>query len=300
MNRLITQIGYVEIATPNRDAWLALGATVGCQTVRLPNGDAALRLDNDRNARIFFKDASEEYIIMGWQAADKHAFETVFDRLEAAGAQPKHDAELANLRKCEAVARFVDPDGFACELYWGAATAMRTQFFSPHQVQFVAGALGFGHVTMAVRDMEKSRNFYTDILGLYLSEVADVGALSVAFLNANTRHHSLAITQLPSGEARHDHVMLEVAHLDDLGGLRDRLFSDGLPLDRDLGRHPTDNVVSMYIKTPSPFTLEVGWGSVHVGPDWDNERYHRSGWSWGHKKLDDSGAPIMDENLGDN
>ncbi|WP_313800904.1 VOC family protein [Sphingobium sp.] len=293
----MTQLGYVEFETAHENAWLDLARTIGFQLVGQSDGRHGLRMDAERNARVFLRRGSVERLsAMGWEASGPDSYCELVQRLENAGAQPRERPDLLAFRSVQAVAEFRDPDGNTGEVYWGPSNTLRTQFRSPEHVQFVAGAQGVGHVTMAVRDMKASREFYTEVLGLKLTEVADVGSLVVTFMRAGTRHHSLAIAESKRREAATDHLMIEVATLDDLGSIRDRLQDRGHRLSRDLGRHATDGVISMYIETPGDFTLELGWGSyVLDDATWEHERFNRTQWSWGHRRPGDLLAAFVEE-----
>lgn len=297
MESAVTQIGYVEIETVDEQPWLRLGAVIGFEPVAADGRDrgAGLRMDPDRWARIQFAHGETDRLsVIGWEAPSLEAYRAIRDRLTEAGANPQDRPELRRRRNVQEVLSFTAPDGVSGELYWGPRTTVRSPFHSPEHVTFVAGHMGMGHVTMAVSSFDETLAFYTGVLGLKLTEIADVGLVSVGFLRAGRRHHTLAVSELPDKRTGIDHVMVEVAKLDDLGAMRDRLLSNGQgTLQRDLGRHPTDEVISMYIETPAPFTLEVGWGSVEVDDEsWPTERYNRSGWAWGHRKPDGNGAGL--------
>ena len=289
MQPAVTQIGYLEIETADQPSWLRLARLVGFE-INARDHVTGLRMDADRWARIILRDgASERLSAIGWEAASLEDFEAILERMEQAGAAPRERPDLAPLHNVQRLAEFEDPDGNRGELYWSARTTIRAPFRSPEYVSFVAADSGMGHVTLAVADIARSMTFYQTALGLKVTEIADVGQLQVVFLRAGERHHTLAMAQPPSGRAAIDHIMIEVATLDDLGSIRDRLIADAYPLERDIGRHPTDGVVSLYAATPAPFNLEIGWGSLAVDElTWPKERYARRSWSWGHRK---PGAP---------
>lgn len=295
----VVQLGYVAVTSTDPASWMNLGELVGCQVVDISPGVSGLRIDADRMARIYLHQADtadDATVSLGWEAPDSQTFEAVLARLDDRGVTAVLDDPLARLRSVRRLATFHDPDGLSCELYWGARTALRERFRSPHGVEFRAGVEGFRHATVSVRDIDQTVPFYQDGLGLGLTEVADVGDLSVFFLHANDRHHSLALTELPSREAAVAHVMVEVVSIDHLGSIRDRLVASDVRIERDLGRHPTDGVISMYVATTDPFELEIGWGSISLGDDWATSRYERDSWSWGHRSLD---APLDGGELGE-
>ena len=55
-----------------------------------------------------------------------------------------------------------------------------------------------GHLVLAVRDIHKSVAFYTEVLGL---EVSDWISDQMVFMRAGTDHHDLALSQIPKDSA---------------------------------------------------------------------------------------------------
>ncbi|MGW0036827.1 VOC family protein [Gordonia sp. NPDC003376] len=283
----VTQLGYVGINATDVATWRRLGAHMGVEFGDIAGDGFGMRLDSDRDARVIVHAADTDGVAYtGWEVPGLRAFHDVADRLRAHGTSVEIRDDLARLRGAEDVARFTDPDGNAGELYWGMSTAIRTQFVSPHGVDFAVGEMGMGHMTIGVSDFRKTLEFYSEALGMTLSEIADVGAGRVAFLRCNPRHHSLAFAQLPPGlDPRVLHVAIEVTELDALGSIRDRLIDDHFPIARDLGRHPTDGVISMYVGASPAFEIELGWGSIVIDDQtWERDRHERVGWSWGHRQ----------------
>lgn len=289
----LTQLGYVGFTSPKTSSWREFGEILGGEIVEMPEAAFGIRLDSDRTARIVVHEGELEALAYaGWEVAGPSELSELFDRLVVAGASPERRQDLARVRKVQELVTFTDPDGIPGELFWGAASAMRTRFHSPHGVEFVAGETGMGHLTLAVVDFTRTREFYTNVLGMKLTEIADVGPTVVGFLRCNPRHHSLAIAQHPKGSAL-AHLSVEVEHLDALGAIRDRLLDSGFEIERDLGRHPTDDVISFYALVNGGFEIEIGWGSCSVDDEtWETDRYNRSGWSWGHRQVKNPAAVL--------
>lgn len=286
MQASVTQAGYAEIAATDVAAWAGLGELIGCEIVSLDGGAIGLRIDEERTSRIQIRPADYDGLVcVGWETAGPSEFRSVYERLEAADGKPEMRPDLAKLRKVQELATFTDPDGMAGEIYWGISGALRKAFVSPHNVSFAAGANGFGHIAVTVNSIAASFKFYREALGLRLSEILDVGSLSVAFLNINERHHSIGLAEAPSAGGQINHMMIEVTELDHLGAIRERLFDAGHRINRDLGRHAGDGVISIYIATPAPFDLEIGWGSFPVTETWEQDRYARRAGSWGHRSI---------------
>jgi len=136
-----------------------------------------------------------------------------------------------------------------------------------------------------VSSLTESRAFYERGLGLKLSDVVEMpghgGArVSVVFLHCNARHHSVALAEMP-GPKRLHHFMLQMASLTDVGRALDRAGAAGWDVCRTLGQHTNDRMVSFYVRSPSGFEVEIGWGGIEVDSEWST-RHYMSGSIWGH------------------
>jgi extradiol dioxygenase len=89
------------------------------------------------------------------------------------------------------------------------------------------------------------------------------------------------------------HLMLEVNSLDDVGTALDRCIEKKLPLAMALGHHTNDRMTSFYVRSPSGFEIEYGWGGLLVNDDDWVVRSYDSGSVWGHKRPDDAPMPGM-------
>ncbi|MFC8360060.1 VOC family protein [Streptomyces griseorubiginosus] len=283
----ITQLGYIGLEATSLEPWRTCGTHIGAEVLDLDEGVLGWRLDSDRPARVYVQEGEADGLAYaGWEAPDPVTFADIVSRLKDRGAAVEPAPDLARIRGVEELMTFRDPDGNPAELYWGPGTAIRTQFVSPLGVDFTVGELGAGHLTIAVSSFRETHDFYTECLGMRLTEIADVGGVRVGFLRCNPRHHSVAFTQLPSGHSRLMHLSVEVRELDALGLIRDRLLDAKFPIARDLGRHPTDGVISLYANVAEGFEFELGWGSVIVDEEtWERDRFARVGWSWGHREV---------------
>ena len=294
-NAVITQLGYIGIGTPHIESWRTFTDLLGAVVTDSDDGGLAVRIDSDRHARLWVHPADVDGLLYaGWQVAGPAALDAVVSRLSERGVVVEHVDGDKTLRGVEELIRFHDPDGNPCEVYWGMASAMREQFISPRGVEFATGDLGAGHLTFGVRDFRSTLDFYTEALGMKVTEIADVGGARVGFLRCNPRHHSVAFAELPSGRSRLMHLSIEVAQFDALGSIRDRLLNTGFPVGRDLGRHPTDGVISLYANPSPAFEFELGWGSTLIDDEtWETDRYERAGWSWGHREVTGGAATSL-------
>lgn len=106
------------------------------------------------------------------------------------------------------------------------------------------------------------------MLGFRVSDEIDFAGNTLVFLHVNPRHHSLAIKGVPGMRGLH-HLMLQVEDLDDVGMAHDLCLDRDIPLAMTLGRHTNDRMLSFYVRTPSGFEIEYGWGAQTVDdPNW--------------------------------
>jgi hypothetical protein len=76
----------------------------------------------------------------------------------------------------------------------------------------------------------------------------------------------------------------EVADAAALTALAARLENAGVAVRRD----PNDFMTSFYMRTPSEFLIEHGWGGREVGPGWQPVELKSVGSFWGHQGLFES------------
>ena len=104
------------------------------------------------------------------------------------------------------------------------------------------------------------------------------------FLGCNPRHHTLGLVGTPF-DGQIVHFMLETASIDDVGCALDRVHDLGTPISLTLGRHTNDHMVSFYVTSPDGYSVELGWGGLHV--DLETTTYEITKPSfWGHRRPD--------------
>lgn len=198
--------------------------------------------------------------------------------------------ELRSSRKVDAIYRTVAPWGTPIEMVVGLSPA-GTPFESALVPRgFKTAGVGFGHAVVLTTAVQESERFVTAGLGLERTdsiELEDGPAATVVrgtFFHGNPRHHTLALIGA-AAPRRMDHIMVETHALEDVGAAFDRALARGVPVARSIGQHDNDRMVSFYLETPAGFQIEVGFGGVEVGPDWDDTRVYRSVSAWGHHPL---------------
>lgn len=285
----ILQLGYLRLGVRALDWWQNVADLIGFgQMSDTPAGELQLRTDAERDYRIAVHEAPATGLsAVGWEVAGPRELETVRERLSAIGAAVVQASfEEKNARKVEDMVVAVDPDGLRNEIYWGPNTSLRMPFRSPFGTSFESGACGNGHVTVNVADARATLDYYIRGLGFRLSDAAWMeGHSRVYFLRCNARHHSFAFAQMAQRPPGTVHVMTDIADLDTLGEVRDRLLDAGIPFSRDLGSHPLDGVVSFYVATPDGFDFELATGTRFISEDtWTSDRFLRRGRPWGHRE----------------
>lgn len=289
-NNEVLQLSYMRLGVKALDWWQDLAALIGYDTnPDAPMGELQLRTDSEREYRIALTESQEHGVqALGWETASASDLAVVKERLRSINAQfVAVTPEEIVQRKVEDMVVVLDPDGVRHEIFWGPSCALRKPFRSPTDTRFEAGRCGNGHVTLNVRDAAAAMRFYSEGLGFRLSDAAWMeGHARVYFLRCNARHHSLAFAQMNARPPGTVHVMSDLQSLDDLGCVRDRLLDDGISLSRDLGSHPLDGVVSLYVATPEGFEFELACGTRFLNEeDWESQKFERRGRPWGHRKF---------------
>ena len=83
------------------------------------------------------------------------------------------------------------------------------------------------------------------------------------------------------------HLMMEFYSLDDVGQSYDIAQREDRVAVK-FGRHPNDFMTSFYMRTPSEFLIEHGWGGRDVSPGWQPVELKSVGSFWGHQGLFES------------
>jgi 3,4-dihydroxy-9,10-secoandrosta-1,3,5(10)-triene-9,17-dione 4,5-dioxygenase len=281
----VRALGYIGLEVTDPAAWTDYAEALGAMVVGSPaDGSLAVRID-ERPHRVIIgesSDGGDRLAFAGWELADPRSLEQAAAELEAAGVtvRPATKEERAQ-RKVSGLVHATDPSGFALELYWGPVLDHRP-FRSPTGAAgFVTGDLGLGHIVLGTPQSAAAAAFYTDVLGFRVSDYWRPGGVEVVFLHCNPRHHSLAL--VPAAEPQLYHFMLETRTLDDVGYALDRHHRYGIAISMDLGRHPNDEMVSFYSRSPSGFDVEVGWGGRLIDDDTWTVTEITAASLWGHR-----------------
>ena len=295
MSSLIRSLGYLRVEATDPAAWRDFGVKVlGMTEGRGPDPQAVyLRMD-DLPARIVVTAGDRDRLAAsGWEVADPSAMTRLAAVLEESGTavKPAGADELADRRVSHLISAD-DPSGNRLEFFCGADLDARP-FASPHGARFVTGVQGMGHAVLPARDDAASLRFYTEILGFRLRDTMrlvpeHIGLppadkpLWMRFLGCGPRHHSVALAPIPAPTGL-IHLMIETESLDDVGRAIDRCARHQAPMISTLGRHANDHMVSFYVRTPSGFDIEYGYGGRTVDDATWVARHTTTHSVWGHR-----------------
>lgn len=296
----VKSLGYVVVEARDLSAWREFACGIaGLMAAQSERDDVALFRMDDRPFRLWVQQGDRDaFVAPGWECATREDFELTLSRLEAAGRPVvRVGVSEARSRKVYELARSSDPAGNAMELFYGRFVDY-VPFASPAGVsRFVTGDngdMGMGHVVLTAPNFDETHQFYKTVLGFADTDLgrfylggggADDPGVGFAFLHCNSRHHSLALGQLPESPSGAVHMMLEAGSLEDVGRAYDRVLkSKGkVPLSATLGRHVNDKMTSFYMTTPGGFDIEYGWNGLVIDPATWVPTTSLAVSDWGHK-----------------
>lgn len=292
---VISNLGYAVFGVSDLAAWEAFACDViGLQAARRDGSRMlTLRMDDHAQRIVLEQGADDDLRAAGWEFTDEAALDAYVAGLQAQGvAVEAASTTLARERRVEKLYLLDDPNGWRHELYFGPALCHAATSFRSRVLKgpgFRTGPLGIGHLLPKSNDYPATVAFYRDVMGFRLSdfireEIAPgIVADATFFHTATGRHHSLATAAIPSPKIL-NHLMVEVQDMDDVGLAYDRCVKAGHPILLELGHHPNDRMFSFYVRTPSGFGLEVGWGGIVVDDtNWQVIAYDKMS-DWGHKR----------------
>lgn len=289
----VKQLGYLGLNVKSLDEWERFATGIlGLEATRSQaDGALMLRMDENHHRFILQPDEADDLAFIGWEVTDTAELRELRSQLEAADvAVTEGSRELAHSRGVAELISFKDPSGIACEAYFGPLMNYQRPFKSPRAISgFETGIMGLGHIVIRVDSSLESLKFYRDVLGMRVSDFIDMkmrrgleGNLSLTFMHCNPRHHTVAFGEIPVRK-RLLHFMLQVRTIDDVCSTMYLAQDQGIPITGSLGRHTNDHMVSFYMRSPSGFEVEYGYGARTVDDaTWKVQR-HEAGSIWGHR-----------------
>ena len=296
----ISGLGYVGFGAPNVDDWVSFARDViGLQLGRAPGPEAYLpaSANPERGAdgsayftadewswRLAIHPSEQPGIqYIGFEVASEADLDVALEELKAAGFPARRgSSQDAQARAVTGIGFSQDPAGNSLEFFF--APMVTNKFKSPHDMKFLTGDMGLGHINLFVQNFDECARFYKSVLGFKLTDYYHVGPdMTVNFFHINPRHHTIGLMKVAPVDAAH-HIMFETADLDMVGQALDRAVAAGCTITASLGRHSNDHIISFYMRSPSGVEVEIGWGAIQVGPDW-TPRFRAPGDLWGHHGL---------------
>lgn len=285
------ELAYVVYEVSDLDAWerFAVGL-LGMQVGHKDADSISFRTDDKAYRWFCTRGPADDLSASGYEVDGDESLDAIVAALTAAGVEvTEGDADLAAARKADRIVVTADPVGNRVELITGfseGATPFRSETLLG---QFVTGVGGAGHQVLVDKGVSREDYlaFYVDLLGFKISdhivqELAPGMVADVVFLHCNPRHHTVAFGNMPHPKKTH-HFMIEVSDIRDVGLAYDRCLDAKQPLEMTLGMHPNDRMFSFYVRTPSGFSVEYGWGGLLIDDDtWEITTHGRLS-SWGHR-----------------
>jgi catechol 2,3-dioxygenase-like lactoylglutathione lyase family enzyme len=170
-------------------------------------------------------------------------------RLSASG----HEVDLE-----DGLIRLRDPDGV--EVHLTQRREVGDAELPPHPIR----PRRLGHTNIKVSDPRRSFAFYSETLGLALSERIGDG---MYFLRAGTEHHNLGIRGGAELADTH-HVAFEIPGWESYRAICDHLAALGHTVEYGPGRHGPGNNLFLYLREPvSGLRLELFSDMAHIQDD---------------------------------
>ena len=128
-----------------------------------------------------------------------------------------------------------------------------------------------GHIVVRVSDLQRSVEFYTQVLGFKISDVypEDMVPGGMVFMRCNPDHHGVALVggmATPGAKRELDHFAFEVATLDEVFRARQHLREHNVPIVFE-GRRRAGVQIAIEFHDPDGHHLEIYWGIDQIGTE---------------------------------
>ncbi|MFJ9929072.1 VOC family protein [Streptomyces misionensis] len=287
----VKELAYVVYEVSDLADWEHFAAgLLGMQVGHKDAGSISFRTDEKAYRWLCVEGPADDLSATGYAVESGGSLDRIVERLRAAGVEAvEGDSALAAARQVDRIVLTTDPVGNRIELVTGFADAQAPFQSDVLLGRFVTGAGGAGHEVLVSKGVSREEYlaFYLELLGFRISdfiveEVAPGIVADVVFLHCNPRHHTVAFGNMPNPKRIH-HFMVEVSDIRDVGMAYDRCMDAKQPFEMTLGMHPNDHMFSFYVRTPSGFSVEYGWGGLLIDDEtWQVETLGKLS-SWGHR-----------------
>lgn len=290
----LQNMAYIIVAARNLAAWREYSARIiGLGIADTNDGSLGLRMDDHPWRLLIEHGLDDDMTHVGWDLGTASDLSDYVAGLREKGQDVREEsAVLAAKRHVSRLFSIADPNGFTHEFFAGR-TGLQGDGGSLSAVLrgpgFVTGDLGIGHILPVSKNYDDGVQWYQEVLGLRYSDrirqemAPGIFADATFFHSATGRHHSLATGTFPSSK-RLNHLMLEYRDMNDVGLAYERAKRAGIPIVLELGHHPNDQMFSFYMRTPSGFGIELGYGGIVIDKDnWEPQLYDVMS-DWGHAR----------------
>lgn len=126
-----------------------------------------------------------------------------------------------------------------------------------------------GHVVLMVQDLEKSVEFYTQVLGFRVSDVYPSTMVPgrMVFMRCANDHHGVALVggaKAPGNSNELNHMAFEVSSIDEVLRARDHLDAHNVKI-LFHGRRRAGCQIAVEFLDPDNHVLEIYWGIDQIG-----------------------------------
>ena len=295
----VSQLGYLGLNVNDAEEWERFAIDLlGLEVVDKTAQGFFMRMDEYHHRFIVQPGREDDIAFVGWEVADERALQELDSQLKSNGVETREGSpEESKTRGVLGLVKFTDPSGIPTEAYFGPLMNFGEPFKSARPISgFETGTMGLGHIVIRVDDSARSLHFYRDVLGMRISDFIELQPshrlgrrLALTFMHCNPRHHSVAFGEIPVPK-RLLHFMLQTKTLDDVCSTMYLAQDRGIPISGSLGRHTNDHMVSFYMRSPSGFEVEYGFGARTVDDATWKVQQHHSGSIWGHRSMNSAHA----------
>ena len=295
----VSQLGYLGLNVNDAEEWERFAIELlGLEVVDKTAQGFFMRMDEYHHRFIVQAGREDDIAFVGWEVADERALQDLDSQLKSNGVETREGSpEESKTRGVLGLVKFTDPSGIPTEAYFGPLMNFGEPFKSARPISgFETGTMGLGHIVIRVDDSARSLHFYRDVLGMRISDFIELQPshrlgrrLALTFMHCNPRHHSVAFGEIPVPK-RLLHFMLQTKTLDDVCSTMYLAQDRGIPISGSLGRHTNDHMVSFYMRSPSGFEVEYGFGARTVDDATWKVQQHHSGSIWGHRSMNSAHA----------
>ena len=263
----VTELGYMGVGVKDLDAWKTFaGDIIGMELADEGERDRCyLRLDYWHHRMVLHTNGSDDLEYLGFRVAGPDEFGEMQRQLSEAGVKYRvGSSDEACERRVLEVMKLNDPGGNPVEIFHGPEVEFVKPFHPGRRMhgRFKTGSGGIGHCIVRQDDNDAARRFYI-ALGMrggveYRIKIGD-RIVAPVFMHCNDRDHTVAFGVGPQ-KRRINHLMVEVENLDDVGLTYDIVRKNKVPVTITPGKHSNDHMYSFYMRNPSGWVIEYGWG----------------------------------------